>query len=103
MVVREAFIACLSRLTERDYVAKSGIFLRRLSMSQERDCHGNAGKQTYQSVELSDADFIRVHHAELSPGYQVQTQLPVKAQKQDIVTRLCRAYVYVKDHSHQRQ
>lgn len=37
-----------------------------------------SSKNIYQSVKLCDADFIWVHHAELSPGDQVQAQLSVR-------------------------
>ncbi len=32
---------------------------------------------THQPIQLCDADLIRVHHAEVPPGDQIQTQLPV--------------------------
>ena len=40
-------------------------------------CVVESCKTTHQSVKLCDADLLRVHHAELSPGDQVQAELSV--------------------------
>lgn len=61
---------------------------------EEHGCHSNTAasptatgkleRETYQPVELSDADVIRVYHAELSPRNQVQTELPKRANTHNI-------------------
>lgn len=50
----------------------------RLGISFEEEAFESwaSEEHTHQSVKLGDTYFIRIHHAELLPGHQVQSELP---------------------------